>query len=177
MRGGEAAGLETAELGERGLEGAVLGGLQAVEALEAGFGFEAKEGVGLGLVELLFPLEETAELPGGGEEVGEELVFQSRLGTDGAEEFVAEFVEGGLIGFGDLDGGAVKGAFELDDCRRRGRDALALVFVTAMITAFAAHASTPKTTVTRRVKCFGCFGGGKCKNIGDFILKPVVNGF
>jgi hypothetical protein len=58
--------LEAAELGEGGLEGSGLGGLEAIEALEAGFGFRGEEGVVAGAEELVFPLGEAAELPGSG---------------------------------------------------------------------------------------------------------------
>jgi hypothetical protein len=106
--------------------------------------------------------------------MGEDFVFQGGLGADGAKELVAEFLEGRLIGFGDLDGVAVKGAFELDDSRRRlGRR----VHVRMVVVVLFAHGFAPEMTIARRVKRFWRFGGRKRKNIGDFILKMVVNGF
>ena len=168
--------MEAAELGESSLEGSLLDGFEAEEALEASFGFGVEEGVGVSTEELVFPLSETAELPGGGEEVGEELVFQRGLGPDGTEEIVAKLFERLLVGFGYVEGGAVKSAFEIDDgWRRRGRRHLMRLLI-VVVTATSAHVITPSSTVPRRVKRFWRFGGQKCKIAGDFYLSRVVNG-
>jgi hypothetical protein len=99
-----ADGLEVADFLQGAVEGALVRGLVAVEFSEASFGGNVFEGVWL-VQEFFFPLGEAAELPGGGDELAEEFLFEAGGGIDGFAELGFEPVEEGLLVWGDLEDG------------------------------------------------------------------------